>query len=65
MFWLLLSHPQALHDTDPRLVCVHNALQDPQRVVDPVVRYGHKLILDLYLRGPEDDSVRVETCSLK
>ena len=26
---------------------------------------GTQLILDLYHRGPEDDSVRVETCSPK
>ena len=47
MFRLLLSHPQALHYTDPRLVCVRNALRNPQRVADPAVRYGHKIIFFL------------------
>ena len=40
MFPLLLSHLQALQDTDPSNSYLH-----------------------LYLGGPEDDSIGVETCS--
>jgi hypothetical protein len=56
MFRLLLSHLQALYDTDPRLCCKRWGSRN---------ELGAHLILDLYNRGPEDDSVRVETCSRK
>ena len=43
---MLLSHPQGIYGTDPRLVM-----------------FKMHWILDLCLRGPEDDSVKEETFS--
>ena len=136
MFRLLLSHLQALKDTDPKQghilhcgisdayiylvysvgVCMHTAYQiyvratcfDPFKLSSGPLRYRSKtksysalwdprrlhissihcacipphcvldickrwvshnalddLLLDLYLRGPEDDLTRVETCSFR
>jgi len=60
-----MSHPQALYDTDPRLVMfimhcgIPNTLGIPQCIINITN------LMDVYLRGPEDDSVRVKTCSPK
>ena len=67
MFRLLLSHPQAPQDKDPRISCVYKTLRDPQRfglgIPQCFVDTTNSWIF--ILGGPEDDSLRVETCSHK
>jgi hypothetical protein len=73
----LLCIIQASPETYPALCLLGGFSPGIQRIQDDALWDSHRLcwgshnasrtllVLDLYLRGPEDDSVRVETCHSK